>query len=218
MKPASIYLAFLLICLVVPDVLRAQYNYNHSYIAPDNELYVSEGIVTLEQIRGWAGPAGMSGFVSMPSAMTGAAFITYRRSITHKLSLGFTAGLDNESGDLSYGNPEQNATGLEGTTGHYIVRSYTLATEALFAYIKKGRFMFYGYGGAGATIFKDNYTLYYGNGTPVTLPSNPYTYSHTYFNMQVSPIGIRFGGNIAGFVEMGFGYKGLISGGLSARF
>ena len=216
MKPIFVYLTMLLISLAAPNVLHAQYN--HSYTPPDNEIYAGEGIVTLEELKGWTGPGGLSGFVSAPSAISGAAFITYRRFITRRLALGFTAGIDNESGDLSYGNPEQNATGLEGTTGHYNVHSYTLAAEALFAYIKKGRFMFYGYGGAGATIFKEDYTLYYGNGTPVTLPSNPYTYSHTYFNCQVSPIGIRFGGNVAGYVEMGFGYKGLICGGLSVRF
>ena len=35
---------------------------------------------------------------------------------------------------------------------------------------------------------------------------------------QATPIGIRLGRQIAGFAELGFGYKGLISGGLAVRF
>lgn len=38
------------------------------------------------------------------------------------------------------------------------------------------------------------------------------------FAFQVSPIGIRAGNNIAFFLEGGFGYQGLISGGLSVKF
>jgi len=220
MKPAIVYRCILLITLLIPNVLHAQYHYNPGYTAPDNEVYISEGIVTLEEINGWAGKGGAGGYISMPSSLTGGAFLTYRHFFTKRFALGFTAGIDNESGDLSYGNPEQNATGYDGVSGHYTVKTYTFAAEALFAYVKKGRFMFYGYGGMGLTNYKQNYYFYSNTyyPPPVTLPSNPYTYNQTYFNAQVTPIGIRFGGNIAGFVEMGFGYKGLMSGGISARF
>jgi hypothetical protein len=36
--------------------------------------------------------------------------------------------------------------------------------------------------------------------------------------VQVTPIGIRIGSNVAGFAELGFGYKGLINLGVAARF
>lgn len=44
------------------------------------------------------------------------------------------------------------------------------------------------------------------------------TKSNTEFAFQVSPIGIRVGNHIAFFLEGGFGYQGMLSGGLSARF
>ncbi len=47
---------------------------------------------------------------------------------------------------------------------------------------------------------------------------NDETKNNTEFAFQVSPIGIRVGNHIAFFLEGGFGYQGLVSAGLSARF
>ena len=217
---ATIYLAALLILIAAPAAVQAQYYGNNHNNLPDNDVSLSEGIVTLEEINGWAGKGGASGYISMPSSLTGASFITYRHFFTKRFALGFTAGLDNESGDLSYGNPENNNNGMEGNSGYYTVRSYTFAVEALFAYLRKNRFMFYGYGGMGPTLYRQNYYFYPNayNPPPVTLPTNPYDYRTTYMNAQITPIGIRFGGNVAGYFEMGVGYKGLLNLGLSARF
>lgn len=215
-------IACFMLCITAPDIVHAQYTHYNNNQPKNDEFTLSEGIVTLEELKGWNGPGGVSGYVSMPATISGAVFFTYRHFFTRRFAAGLTCGLDNESGDLSYGNPEHgtNLTGYDGVSGHYTVHSYTLALEGLFAYIKTPRFMFYGYAGAGATMFKETY-LFYPNAphpAPVTLPSNPYDYNRTYFNAQVSPLCIRFGGDIAGFIESGFGYKGLICGGLSARF
>jgi hypothetical protein len=214
MKPALVYLLFLASSVLCPAMLYAQYN-NRNAI-PDNELYLSEGIISGAEANGWNGPPLLGGYVSFPSALTGAIFLTYRHFFTKRFALGFTAGLDFESGDLSYGNPNSNSTGLEGTNGHYSVHAYTIAPEALLAYFRKATFMLYGYAGAGVTFYDNKCTLY-SNIPNVTLPSNPYDYRVTNFNFQVTPIGFRFGGDIGGFVELGLGYKGIFSGGLSAR-
>ena len=220
MRPAPFILITLLATVLTTGVSHAQ-SYGHDKYAYDkNEVSLSEGIITVEQVNGWDGRGGASGYVSMPSALTGASFLTYRHFFTRRFALGGTFGIDNESGDLSYGNPETNATGFEGTSGHYNVRTYTLTVEALCAYVRKQRFMFYGFVGMGATEFKDNY-YFYPNAPyspPVTFPTNPYDYHATYFNAQVTPLGIRFGEMVAGFVEFGFGYKGLFNGGLSVSF
>ncbi len=47
---------------------------------------------------------------------------------------------------------------------------------------------------------------------------NDETKNSIIFAFQASPIGIRVGNHIAFFLEGGFGYQGLISAGLSARF
>ena len=215
MKPAFVYLLLSASFILCPAILYAQYNNRNSI--PDNELYVREGILSRAEANGCTGPPLLHNFISMPSALTGAAFITYRHFLTERFAVGLSADLDFEIGDLSYGNPKTNGTGNDGTSGHYSVHAYTIAPEALFAYVRKKRFMAYGYAGAGVTFYDDNCTLY--TSIPyVTLPSNPYDYRVTNFNFQVTPIGFRFGRNIAGFMELGVGYKGIFSAGLSARF
>ena len=218
MKPASIYHALLLLAALAPGIVHAQYNTRPATTC--NDFYLSEGIISGAEINGWNGPPPLRGYVSFPSAMTGAAFITYRHFFTRKFALGFTAGLDNESGDLSYGNPEQTATGLDGISGHYVMHSFTIAPEALLAYFKKRSFMIYGYAGIGATFYDNKCTIYPNApyGSPVPLPSNPYDYRVTNLNFQLTPFGMRFGDVVAGFFEIGLGYKGIFSGGLSARF
>ncbi|MCB9285568.1 MAG: hypothetical protein H6563_16055 [Lewinellaceae bacterium] len=42
--------------------------------------------------------------------------------------------------------------------------------------------------------------------------------NHTFFNMQVTPIGIRVGNQIGGFFELGLGSNGLIVAGISGKF
>ena len=213
------HLPTLVLIILCPVMLHAQYNRSNNE-AGNNYLYLSEGIISGAEINGWAGPPVLSGYVSMPSAVTGAIFVTYRHFLTERFALGFTAGMDMESGDLSYGNPEMTSTGLDGVSGHYKMHAYTFAPEALLAYFKRDKVMMYGCVGAGVTFYDDKCTIdpnapY---GPPVALPSNPYDYHRTNFNFQVTGFGIRFGGNIAGFVEIGAGYMGVFSGGLSTRF
>lgn len=207
-----------LVAALCPVISRAQYHYGS--VSTDDEFYLSEGIISGAEINGWVGPPLLNGDVSMPSAVTGAIFVTYRHFLTEKFALGFSAGMDMESGDLSYGNPETNATGLDGVSGHYKMHAYTFAPEALLAYMKRNNIMLYGYLGLGVTLYDDKCTIdpnapY---GSPVVLPTNPYDYHKTNFNFQVTPIGVRFGDKIAGFAEIGAGYKGIFSAGLSVRF
>ena len=55
---ATIYLAALLILIAAPAAVQAQYYGNNHNNLPDNDVSLSEGIVTLEEINGWAGKGG----------------------------------------------------------------------------------------------------------------------------------------------------------------
>jgi len=188
-------------------------------IKGSNEFYVGTGYASLTQIRGWVGPPLLTNFISQPSLHTGAAFLTYRHFLSERFAIGVSAGIDNEGGYLSYGNPEISPTGSDANSGQYNIHAYTLAVEGLFVYKKTHKNMTYGYLGIGGTSFDDKCTIFANApyGSPVPLPSNPYDYHVNQFNFQVTPIGYRFGGTVAGFFEIGFGYKGIFSGGLSVR-
>lgn len=181
-----------------------------------DELYIGDGYISQNQIRGWVGPPLLTGYISEPKLNTGAAFLTYRHFLSENFAIGATLGMDNEEGDLSYGNPR--LTGQEGTSGHYTVHAYSLAIEALLVYSKSEQNMVYGYLGAGTTYFDDKCMIFANAYSPVSLPSNPYDYHPVLYNFQFTPVGVRFGGNTALFFELGYGYKGIFSGGLSVRF
>ena len=194
-------------------------NDNGFIIAGTNELYLGDGVVNLPEIKGWIGPPLLQNYISVPTLSTGAVFVTYRHYLSERFALGVTAGFDNEGGDLSYGNKQKNATGIDGNSGYYVLHTYSLAVELLFVYYKNNKFMSYTSVGVGGTYFNDMCTIYPNtpHGYPVPLPSNPYEYNKAFYDMQVTPIGLRLGGKFAGFVEFGFGYKGVVHGGLSLR-
>ncbi|MCK4288204.1 MAG: hypothetical protein KAW86_03280, partial [Bacteroidales bacterium] len=39
-----------------------------------------------------------------------------------------------------------------------------------------------------------------------------------HFNFQITAVGVRLGKSLGGFMELGFGYKGLLNFGLSYQF
>jgi len=205
--------------LYVSNEASAQNTY---YKDESNELSLNVGVVTVEEANGWGGRgSAWDGFISTPRLTSGALFVTYRRTITDWFCIGLSGGMDNEDGELSYGNPKMTGYGTDAVSGHYSVHTYTLAGEALFTYKKRNSATFYGYLGFGGTYFNDVYTLNpasVGDPRLPYLPGNPYNYKDVHWTAQVTPIGMRFGDEVAGFLEFGFGYKGLISGGLSVRF
>lgn len=196
-----------------------------------NDVQISEGILSLAEAEGWAGVGGLyrgiglGGNVSMPDGGTGALFITYKSFITRRFALGVTVGLDNETGNLTYADQRFTSSNDYGEIGRYRVHSYSLAIEPLLAYKRKHSYMFYGYLGIGITSYENKSTFKAGIHNPDRfygpngmVPTNPYTYREINFTGQITPIGFRFGRKIAAFIEIGFGYKGLISAGLSAKF
>ena len=213
------YILIVSILLALPTGSHAQSQVKFGM----DEVYISEGLVTIEEANAWNGKGGLKGYVDMPSSISGALFLTYRHFFNDRFALGATAGIDNSSGIVSYGNPKINGTGNDGTSGAYHVKTYTGAVEGLVTYFrnkKKGRFTLYAYVGLGLTSYQDKYIINSGGlyGSHVSIPAGEHQYQVINFSAQVTPIGLRFGNKIAGFVEAGFGYKGLLSSGLSIRF
>ncbi len=143
--------------------------------------------------------------------------------------MGITIGLDNQKGDLSYGR--DGVMGYMGNngygpSGYYKREVYTGAAEIQVAYRTEYKYKVYGYFGAGYTSSKitinffDNISAQnYFYGTPSSMfPRKNTTVDFSHFNTQITPIGFRSGGDFAKFIEFGFGYKGIISCGISYKF
>ena len=81
---------------------------------------------------------------------------------------------------------------------------HTLAVEFGVNYVNKPAFQLYGNMGMGVTFIH-----FAKNGAGLK--------QFPVFNMNIVPLGMRFGEDFAGFVEFGWGYKGFINAGLSVK-
>lgn len=136
---------------------------------------------------------------------TGGLFATIRRSsANNKFRYGIAIGYDGAKG--TYIDPVSSSS----TPGTYRASHVTVAGEGLFAYMNKPTVRLYGFIGAGYTNMTYRRTR--------NSSSNTETESGGSFNFQVTPIGVSFGQQFGGFLELGVGYKGVINIGAYARF
>ena len=125
------------------------------------------------------------------SASSGAPSLEYRYFINKNVTIGLGLGYENIS-----------------TWGSF----FTIAPEMTFCYLDtrhdRIRVRLYGAVAYGVAIF-DDLTIKPGAADR----SGPWLYG-----FQATPFGMRVGRQVAGFLEIGLGYQGLIHGGLSVRF
>ncbi len=125
---------------------------------------------------------------------SGTGILNYKYYFSNKFTLGINVAYENISNLGSY---------------------FTVAPEFSYAYMDtkndRIRIKLYGSGSFGLTVF-DDYHVY----------NNLYAHHSDESGAKVtghaSPFGIRIGRKFAGFMELGFGYKGLVNGGLCYRF
>jgi hypothetical protein len=139
------------------------------------------------------------GYYSMFTLMQGAPFyvstgtpnVNFRYYLNKMVTVGLGIGFENNSNWGSF---------------------LTFSPEMTFRYLDTKdnwiRVRLYGAVAYGLTVFNDNNNaINHDNQTGPKL-----------WGFQGTPIGVRVGRRLAGFAELGFGYKGLINVGLSCRF
>ena len=132
----------------------------------------------------------------------GGIFITYK-NIAHKFNWGITAGYD---AILS-----SDVKDKDTLVGKAYSNRITIAFEAEYRYINKEFFQMYSGLGVGYSFRKDTYKPNLGE-------DQEKTYNMDHFNFQLTAAGVRFGKSFGGFMELGFGYKGILNFGLSYQF
>jgi hypothetical protein len=133
---------------------------------------------------------------------TGAMHINYKFAIENKWILGATTGFSDTTQDISVNN---------AVIGEQKYRALTFAIESDYRYISNPSFQIYSGLGAGITINKGEFEP---NSTKETSIHD----NSSYFNYKVTALGLRVGKKLAGFLELGFGYKGILSAGISYQF
>ncbi|URC13385.1 outer membrane beta-barrel protein [Flavobacterium sp. B183] len=125
----------------------------------------------------------------------------YRYQITERIRVGGDVAFQQEQTKQS----DKNNILIAKRTNNYFMVMPTLS----FSYIKTEWLDFYGSAAAG--VIMDRYTS--------TEPNKPAVKDNNVdFAFQVNPAGLRVGKKLGGFVEAGFGHRGIISAGLNYKF
>lgn len=150
--------------------------------------------------------SGLSGakIKDAQSKTLGAFEIGYRNQVTKSIKLG---------GDISYlrtdktfklENKDTKTTANSTRSSNYLL----VLPMAEFSYIKTPLINFYGSAGAGA-IFSE---------TKEVAITKAYKTRDVAFAYHINPLGLRVGKKLAGFLELGYGFKGIATAGVSYKF
>ncbi|MDR0798973.1 MAG: hypothetical protein LBN18_04345 [Dysgonamonadaceae bacterium] len=125
--------------------------------------------------------------------------LNYRYWLSDRFALGASYTFDYNTVRVRHDNTPNVAANWKDHSRLF----HTFAIEGVYNYVSKPSWQFYGMLGAGVTIVHIS-------DVPVETWVGP--------NFQLSPFGMRFGKDIGGFFELGYGYKGILNAGISYRF
>jgi hypothetical protein len=128
---------------------------------------------------------------------TGVPFLTYHYSANSRFGFGGAIGGYNSHGILQAGGSD---------VGTFKERNYIGAVELDYHWIMRQNFQVYSGVGFGVR---------YRRGTYETTETD--TFNKLLPTFHINALGVRFGGKIAFFLELGAGYKGVLSAGVNAQ-
>jgi len=174
------------------------------------DICLSYGVYSGRQFAD-QGTMDNNGDGTQETSNSGNIFITGRYFLESRFSVGITAGFQTIKGGVYYYDGI-----LENT---YSMINKTIAAEMTMVYMNKRRVQMYVLTGFGVSMSSvtsnDPVNNSYTPGIGPTMIFEPMT--GTRFNWQLDPVCIRVGGKLAGFAELGLGYKGILNAGISYR-
>ena len=181
--------------------LKAQ-SYDH------HEFSLSYGVISPDRFYAFKSPTlddqmPDDRYVRDNYSSKGNVFLTYRFiSLNEYLMWGGTVGYGTSSSDVYY---------MATKTGVMDRQFITGAFELQFRYVNDGPFQMYSGLGVGLTMGQEHYNAIDASATSgdrtMVLPG-----------YQINVVGVRFGRRLAGYLELGFGYKGIMNVGLAYTF
>ena len=199
---------------------QANYNYNRNYYQDDffrNEVHLEYGVITtqstviaarrllsdisarvLDAILEDLGAKGLDYTRDSYGGTRGAIGLGYNRYFAPRWSVGVMGNYHAFKATIDFENGYQ--TELKD-------RFYTLLVRTDYRWVNQPVVQLYSGISLGGTWWRSAYEN----------PDIKFV-STSFFNMQVTPIGIRVGKQVGGFLEFGLGSNGLLVGGVSAKF
>lgn len=143
------------------------------------------------------------------TANSGADFFSAKYYLYSCLAIGAAGGYQ-----VQQGNRRERYGAEYVTTGNYTTTTATIAVELTYIYRIHKYMDVYTFAGTGPAFASEKTT---GVTSPIGNTLKNTSERSDEFVFHYCPLGIRVGGRIGGFAELGFGYKGLFSCGLSVR-
>ena len=212
-------LPFIAALLLALPFARGQYNYNQNSKQDDylrNEVYGEYGVITVQsaaivtrQLLSDISAAILNAFIEELgyegigyereyTGTKGAIGIGYNRYVAPRWTVGLLANYHGFRTTINFEN---------GASAFLKDDFYTFLVQTDYRWVNQPAVQLYSGLGLGGTWWKSGYEE-----PSVNVVNNGF------FNMQFTPLGIRVGKRIGGFLEFGIGSNGLICGGVSGKF
>jgi hypothetical protein len=197
--------------------VRLSYGYypHEQFMNDIGEGYDTDMKETSKQMSSWVN-AKVFGFSNTETVYVnsvtrrGSLFVDYMffPPVNKIMAIGVTAGYERESADLTI--PTSPTNNLRMKIGAYRRTVLTVAPELWGFYTDNGWVNLYGLAGFGKSFVTEEAS------NDATGKSERSSFS--YWTFQFTPIAVEVGGALSGFLELGYGYKGIGRIGASYRF
>jgi hypothetical protein len=164
---------------------------------PKNEIYFSYGAASAQQIATIFDGAIILPFIATDFSVDspiGPIIAGYRRNFSDQFSMGLM-------GSYTAFNQEYTVLGEQFRVQNTFI---TTMLDGTILYNPKSTFQLYSGLSLGSSIY--------------TQKDTSQTASKTIFAFHLNAIGLRVGKTIGAFVEIGYGFNGLVNGGFSVKF
>lgn len=170
-----------------------------------HEIEIGIGIWNLNEVTNIAStitvPSVPTGTMMEGGKSFGSIHVNYKYRLHERISAG---------GTFAYDYSSANAVLNHYPIGSFNMTHYTLAAEADYTYLNFKYFKMYALAGIGGTL----YDMDYMDGVNSNKDDDN---TSLHFTFQLTPIGLKFGDTFGGFLEIGFGYRGIFNAGLFIR-
>ncbi len=175
------------------QVRKHDLSFQYGFLSIDQVTDIFEDIVLVV--------ISLGNFYKQDMKFSGVPFLTYHYSANSRFGFGGSLGYYTSKGDLV----------LEGgstVVGPFIERNSIAAAELDYHWVMRPGFQLYSGAGFGLRLRSGTYT----NGAETDKSTKALPTFH------LNALGVRFGGKIGFFGELGVGYKGIIAAGINAQF
>lgn len=135
--------------------------------------------------------------------------LTGSYAVTNKFKLGLTLTLERDKSELWSKSLNDDNHKKQGDIN---VDSYGFMASGSFSYLNREYVQLYSGLSMGVGLRRESFDKEPNSSMPEESSTS------TRFAYQITGFGIRLGGKLAGFAEVGFGYKGIVSTGIVYRF